>query len=358
MNDKVTLTIEKLRELCPTCADRIVKDSLTKGIKLSNVSIKKSDYFWLTLKKDEQPPKDWFDNCVETVSDRGDVDDPEAMCAYVWQQHGGDDEAQIPDTEDAMDAIKQKMANDECMGKLRKDIETVLCWRKFGKALNPEQQRFADRVADEMIAFRVAKQVGVQLVSGDNIRFIKKGMEMGNDAGTASGITQDAVAIGPAQKDKAKMCFHTGKCTCNEVAKVAKPSGEKPKEVPASAPESGNLPRKTADIKNGKQDLPDGQKEGEVNAVIDSKVDPKQLSPDDKGEIAIEELGHQPNLPMPKKMAEELISNAKWGVEIGAYGTVKEGIDRLLGTKAYAEFIDTDDKLKEVIGYLTSLNKE
>lgn len=357
MNDKILLTIEKLRELCPTCADKIQKQSLAKGISLKNVYVKSRDYKWLTMKKDDRPPQDWFNSCVDSVSQNEGVDDPEALCAYVWQQKG-DEEAMVPDTEDAMESMKAKMKADDCMGKLKKDIETVMCWRKFGKSLNAEQQRFADRVADEMIGYRVAKQVGVQLVNGKNIRFIKKGMEMGNDAGTASGITQDAVAIGPAQKDKPKMCFHTGKCSCNNVTKVAKPSGEKPKEVPAVAVESGNIPRKSPAIESIKVISPEDYKGGEVNAVIDSKVDPKQLSPDDKGSIAIEELGHQPNLPMPKKMAEELISNAKWGVEIGAYGSVKEGIDRLLGTKAYQEFIDTDDKLKAVIGYLNSLNKE
>ncbi len=63
-------------------------------------------------------------------------------------------------------------------------------------------------------------------------------------------------------------------------------------------------------------------------------------------------------MPMPKKTAEELIANAEWGVEIGAYTNVKEGVDRQLGRKEYQEFIDTDEKLKSVLAYLKEITKE
>ena len=144
---------------------------------------------------------------------------------------------------------------------LKKDIETVACWRKFGHQLNDEQQRFADALAEKMIAARIDKQVGAQLISAENVKFIKKGII-----------------------------------------------------------EKG-FPRHTPDCANIKQNTPDNCKCGEVTAVADSKTDPKQLSEDDTSEIAIEEIGHQPNLPMPKKMGEELIANAKWGVELGVYGS-------------------------------------
>jgi hypothetical protein len=336
MNDRVIISIEKLKELCPKCAEKVTKGTLAKGLKLTQVSISKSDYAWLMMKQDERPPKAWFDNCVSAVSQKEGVDDPEALCGWIWYHGGGqDEEAAIPDTEDAIEAVRAKMHADECFGKLKKDIETVLCWRKFGKTLNPEQQAFANRVADEMIGFRVAKQVGIQLVSGDNIRFIKKGMQPTQESNAVAGITQDAVANGPAKDGK----FPRKTKEQVNLDKVDKPKGDKQPALKESAPESGNLPKKTPDIKSIKVVSP--IKEGEVTDTC-----------------ADEKIGHHPELPMPKKTAEELIANAEWGVEIGAYTNVKEGVDRQLGRKEYQEFIDTDEKLKSVLAYLKEITKE
>jgi len=364
MQDNVILTIEKLKELCPKCANELVQDSATKGITVKKVSMLKVDYDRLTK-----------------------------------QDVGG-----------TMEAIKK---NEDRIEKLKKDIETVLCWRKFGKSLNREQQEFANRVAGDMIGMKTEKQVGVQLVSKSNIDFIKKGMiEKGNDAGATIGITQDAVAIGPAKKPCT--CGKDG-CSCDVVTKggpgsgpqggsqafnpnsrikeienyqsgktkditvghgfanvddelkslkstIGKASIPKSDEIkatlPTSAEESGKLPRKSPEVASISKEPIEGQKDGQVNAVADSKTDPRQLSPDDKGEIKIEEIGHQPNLPMPVKICEELIRNAKWGVEIGAYKSVAEAIERILGNKEYSEFTDTEEKKKAVIACLTSLNKE
>jgi len=359
MDDRIILTIEELKEVCPECFEKIIKDSSTRKINVRKVSVRKLDYDWLKMNKNDRPPKEWFDNCVASVSQKEDVDDPAALCGWVWyHQMENDEEATIPDTEDAVDAIKEKMKQDECLGKLRKDIDTVMNWRKFGRPLNKEQQRFADKVADEMIGLRVSKQVGIQLISSDNIKFIKKGIigkgqpVLGSDA--VAGITQDVVSN--VQRKSGKFPRKTEE---KEVEKVAKPADDKIKAtLPLSESESGNLPRKTTDIKNDGKNIPDGQRDGEVSAVIDSKTDPKQLSPDDKGGIDIEEVGHHPNLPIPKKIAEELIQNVKWGVEIGVYTNMKEGIERQLGRKDFAEFIDTDEKLKAVISYLNGLKKE
>jgi hypothetical protein len=377
MDERIILTIEKLRELCPKCAEKVEKNTLAKGMKVKKVSIRKSDYDWFMLNKNDRPPKEWWDRCIESVG--GKAEDPSALCGWVWyHQKEGDEEASIPDTEDSMEAIKEKMKADECIGKLRKDIETVMCWRKFGKPLNKEQQAFANIVADEMIALRVAKQVGIQLVSKNNINFIKKGMQPVYGSDRVGGITQDVVSNVQAQsgkfprqnanprtdEDRAKNHFRISdedwealpdekkqeyigqlpeRGTGRGVTKIAKPTSDPSarEKVPASASESGQLPRKTSDIKNGKQNTPEDQKEGEVTDTI--------------GE---EKIGHQPNLPIPKKMAEELIANAQWGIEIGAYTNMKEGIESQLGRKVYEEFVDTDDKLKAVIAYLNGLKKE
>ena len=270
------------------------------------------------------------------------------------------------------------------MEQLKKNIETVMCWRKFGKPLNKEQQAFADIVADEMIAAKVKNQVGVQLVSKEHINFIKKGMQPIQGSDIVPGLTQDVVANVHSKDGKyprktvEEELKRQHKERANAVAKkiddlvlqalkedkdvekVAKPaSDESSKEkLPTSAAETGTEPRKSPTLPSIKQTPPDNQKDGQVTAVADSKTDPKTMSPDDKAPIAIEEIGHQPNLPMPKKMAEELLANAEWGVEIGAYGSVKEGIERQLGRKDYSEFIDTDEKLRNVLGYLTSLSGE
>jgi len=302
MENRVVMTIEELRKLCPNCAEEISKTSLEKGIKVKKVSLKTSDYERLKM-----------NNLVE-----------------------------------------------ERISKLKKDIETVMCWRKFGKELSSEQQRFADKVADDMIAMRTEKQLGVQLVSSEHIKFIKKGIiekgqqpVQGSDA--VPPITQDVVATGPADKDNLKKKPVKQKV---EVEKLDTSNPQGKANIGESSADSGKEPRKSPDIESIEQNPPEDQRCGEVNAIADSKTDPKQLSPDDKGEIAIEEIGHHPDLPMPIKMAEELIENAKWGIEIGAYTNMKEGIERQLGRKDYAEFVDTKDKLKEVISYLTGMVKE
>lgn len=305
--------------------------------------------------------------------------------------------------------------------KLKKDIETVACWRKFGKSLNEEQQRFANNLAEQMIAAKCEKQVGVQLISKANVDFVKKGiiekellskgMQPTQESNAVAGITQDVVAnvhsndgkfpkktkivpeedkevikggpgSGPkggenkSEKESTKflspreraiyskgreeglsheLAYQDTMRTRDDDERIANKNKNMGKALPTSASESGKLPRNTPDIFNIKQECPKDCKCGEVNAVADSKTDPKQLSQDHKGTIAIEEIGHQPNLPMPKKMAEELVRNAEWGVEIGAYGDMTEAIERMLGSKQYAEFVDTDDKLKSVLVYLEGL---
>lgn len=244
--------------------------------------------------------------------------------------------------------------NQEAIGKLRKDIDTVMEWRKSGKALTKEQQFFADKVADEMIGARVSKQVGIQLVSKDKLEFIKgQRTDSGVGSDAVGGVTQDAVESGQAKKGKYARLSQG-------LADIKKAFGVKPKEVPVSAPESGVEPRKSADLTNIKLTPPENQKEGEPCCVAD---DPEKVTPkDEEGkpteDVATQEIGHNPNLPMPQKVAEDLIANAKWGVEIGAYVSVKEGIERQLGRKSYAEFTDTPEKYKAVTSYLLGLVKE
>jgi hypothetical protein len=144
------------------------------------------------------------------------------------------------------------------------------------------------------------------------------------------------------------------------VQKVAKPSGEKPKEVPIAGTESGQFPKQSPDAQNLPLKPPANQIEGEPTDVADCpmKVTPKNSEGQPTESVGSEMIGHNPNAPMPQKIAEDLIANAKWGVQIGAYTSVKEGIDRQLGRKAYAEFVDTDEKLQSVIDYLTGLTAE
>lgn len=209
--------------------------------------------------------------------------------------------------------------------KLRKDAFTVMEWRKLNKNLTKEEQRFAEAVADEMIALVCSKKVGVQLVSKSNMEFIRKQEPMGSDA--VAGITQDVVATGPAKKKKDE--------------RVAKADGK--------------YPRNTPDIPNIKLEIPKNQRDGVVSAVMDGKVEPKPLGDEPKEKIEVADLGHDPSKPMPKLMAEDIVENAKWGVEIGAYTNIKEGIERQLGRKAYAEFVSTPEQVKGVYSFITSL---
>lgn len=230
--------------------------------------------------------------------------------------------------------------------KLRKDAKEVMEWRKVDKRITKEESKFAEAVADEMIALMCSKKVGTQLISKAHVDYIRKQEPMGSDA--VAGIVQDVVATGPAKNSK----FPRKLKAKEEIKKI---DGANNLEVPISPAKSGSLPRHTPDIQNIKTKCPENCNCGQVSAVIDSKTDPKQLSDDDMQEISIEELGHNPNLPIPKLMAEDIIENSKWGVEIGAYTNIEEGIERQLGRKSYAEFTDTPDKIKEVFDYINGM---
>jgi hypothetical protein len=243
-------------------------------------------------------------------------------------------------------------------------IEIVAGWRESGKALTKEQEIFAEGVADRMLTAKVKGKAGVQLISKSHLEFIK-GMQPVQDSDRVGACNQDAVANGPADKDgkfkrkTAEQDTTTGakvvKASIPKADSISEPGDKQPNVVSQSASESSVTTRNTPDLPKIPLEIPENQKEGEVTAVADEKTDPKEMTTDSDEEIAIEEIGHNPDLPMPKKMAEELIGNAKWGVEIGVYTNLKEGISRQLGNKAYEEFIDTEDKLKEVADYLMGL---
>ena len=235
---------------------------------------------------------------------------------------------------------------------LKKDIEIVSEWRKSGKTLNKDEQAFAERIVDRMIDMKNSNRVGVQLVKGSNMRFLK-GMQPVQGSDAVAPITQDAVSSGTAKDGKFPRKIGVKK---EEVEKSAKPKSDKQPSLKEAAPHDGDFPKKTPDVQNIKQNCPDNCSCGEVSAVADTKIDPKVTSSESSDkDISVEAIGHQPNLPMPKGVATDLIQNAKWGVEIGVYTNLKEGIERQLGRKDYAEFVDTEDKLKDVQAYLLSL---
>ena len=39
----------------------------------------------------KRPPKDWWDRCVSSVGRNPDVDDPSALCGWVWYHQKGSD---------------------------------------------------------------------------------------------------------------------------------------------------------------------------------------------------------------------------------------------------------------------------
>ena len=196
--------------------------------------------------------------------------------------------------------------------KLTKDIATISEWKKSDKPFTQEQKIFAEQVVDRMFEMRFANKAGIQIVSKANVEWAK------------------------AQKIK----------------------GEKVDEVDISQPEISEDKRQTPDAANIKLNPPDNQEEGEINSKADLETEAKDSTGKVNEEIPSEELGHNPELPMPKKMAEDLIGNARWGTEIEVYANIESGIDAQLGRKCYAEFIDTDEKMATVKAYLVGMIKE
>lgn len=240
---------------------------------------------------------------------------------------------------------------------LREDMVKVLQWRGLGKALTPEQETFANNVVDEMIAMKTAKQTGVQLVSKSHIEFIK-GMQPIQGSDAVGGIVQDVVSNTQTQDGKFPRKLATKSRTESPDVAKADITGCKCKELPISGAETGTEPRKTPDAENIKLNPPENQTEGAVTATADITDDARQPETTDEANVPADAIGHNPNEPMPKSQATDLINNAKWGVEIGAYTNIKEGIDRLLSRKEYEEFIDTPEKLKSVTAFLTGLIAE
>lgn len=233
---------------------------------------------------------------------------------------------------------------------IRKDIEKILEWRKSGKPFNLEQQTFADNVVNKMLEAKNSKKIGVQLVSKQRMDFIKAQVSATQD------VVETVQAKDGKEKRKAKEIVDE---TQNTVSKATIPGGVKPKEVPISGEQSGKFPKKTPDIANIKRDVPENQKEGEVATIADSKE--VVQAKDDTGkpaEVKSETIGHNPELPIPQKTAEEVIDNANWGIKIGAYTNISEGIERQLARRAYAEFVDTPEKMKATYNYIQGLTKE
>lgn len=231
--------------------------------------------------------------------------------------------------------------------KLKKDIELVGKWREKGKPFNSEQQIFAEKVVDRMLAAKNTGKMGVHLIEKSKLAFIK-GYE-------ASDRTSDETSYSE-KKPIGDARVSTG---ISDVAKVEKPKTQvKPTEVPISSPEKKQT-RKAPDAANTKVTPPDNQKEGVVSSVADGGQAAKEVEAKEAGDKPTETLiGHNPNEPMPKKLAEDLLANVKWGVEIGAYTSTKDGIDAQLSRKSYAEFCDTPDKLSSVKAYLNEISGE
>ena len=247
------------------------------------------------------------------------------------------------------------MDNEERMEKLRQDIATVVAWRKADKVLTKEEQFFAEEVGERMIGYRVANHTGVQVVTKMHIDFIK-GMQPIQGSDAVGGIVQDVVANRPTTSGKFSKKPKEDDDEEEDKQKVKKAViGESNKELPKKPAETKVPPKNSPDIAHIKQVSPENQEDGEVTATADLEVDAKDSEGKVDDKIPSEAIGHNPNLPMPKKQAEDLVGNARWGVEIGVYGGIAEGIEAQLSRKEYAEFIDTDEKLKEVKAYLKSL---
>lgn len=219
---------------------------------------------------------------------------------------------------------------DSKVERLKKDINVVEEWRKSGKPFTKEQNFFAEQLVDRMLAMKMVNKMGVQLISADNVAFLKKY--------EASARTQDVVGS-TVEKPKPLRVSQGLK----DVAVEVKP---KPTEV-----------RQSPDAQNIKQKGPANQADGEVTSVATDKVPAKELTSDaDTKDVTVENIGHNPQLPMPTKMAEELIGNVKWGIKVGAYRNEDEGITAQLTRKSYSEFVNTPEKYETVKNYLQEIS--
>lgn len=199
---------------------------------------------------------------------------------------------------------------------LKDRMNKVMEWRRIGNSFSQEQQIFADQLVDDMLHLKNMNKSGIQVISRANMDFIQKKTLEAKESDVAS-----APSIGE------------------------------------SSAKTGKFPRKSPVAGSVGLDGIEGHAEGEVKEVADAKAESKSSEgkPEDKPS---ESIGHNPTEPIPKKTAEELLENARWGVEIGAYSSIEEAIDKQLSRKAYAEFVDSPEKLKAVKAHLSSIAKQ
>ncbi|MFA6971387.1 MAG: hypothetical protein WC208_08310 [Gallionella sp.] len=349
--EKVKITVDELRQHCPECAEKV---EAKFGKAMKKVLVSPNTMVWLKMDKADRPLKEWWDKGIEVI---GKVEDPAAVCSWIYHKQKAT--GVVPITKELVEDSLRAMKMEADISKLKKDIETIAEWQKDGASLTKEQRVFAEKVVDRMSEFKMMRKAGVQLVSRSHMEYLRKfGPAYGN---TPRGITQDVVANGPAD-DGIEPRVSKEVIDVTKAAKdiPSKENGDNKIKLPESATQTG-FARQTPDIPNIKLNPPDNQKEGEATEIADAaeKVDEgKATASDGKIPEVSEEIGHNPDEPMPKKMAQELIANAQWGVEIRAYSKLEEGIQSQLGRKTYAEFVDTPEKLASVIAYLKQVAGE
>ncbi len=63
-------------------AEKIKDEDITKGLEaIKDMSKEKLDEV-ATFPDDKRPPKEWWDNCISSVSDKTDT--PESLCGWIW----------------------------------------------------------------------------------------------------------------------------------------------------------------------------------------------------------------------------------------------------------------------------------
>lgn len=255
-----------------------------------------------------------------------------------------------------MNKLKEVVSEDKTQ-KLRKDIETIAEWRKSGRAFTKEQDYFAGKVVDRMLSLKIGKQFGVQVISADNVAFLKKyesSDRQSDETSYGSRKTNQIPRVSAELKDIAKPVL-TAKPVAKGTLEVDAPP-KKNKELNISEKTTSETKRNTPNVGSEKLKGPKNHDDGEVTSVATDKVPAAGLQYDSSRASQTENIGHNPQLPMPTKIAEELVQNAKWGVKVGAYTNEQEGIDAQLTRKDYAEFIDTPEKLKALRAYLTQVS--
>jgi len=101
----IKYTIDEVRELCPSCVEKMEKMNLKEivlPVSYFEKGGKVADKF-----QDGRPPKDWWDKCVAGVEKSGSAVDPAAVCGNLWHNVMHSENPEVPTEEVIFTEVKK-----------------------------------------------------------------------------------------------------------------------------------------------------------------------------------------------------------------------------------------------------------